>query len=81
MKNYKDWLIDEYFDEESIEGDLARDVAGDNTFPTTNALSPLLFHLSSRNACKEAKIALLDTWAIFSKAGIDERIKNYKKDL
>lgn len=82
MKNFRDWLIEDYADEDSIEGDFARDARDDATFPkNTSALAPIWFYINQKNACPEAKEALLNIWSAYAKARVDEKVKYYRNKI
>lgn len=55
MKTFYAFMMDEYYSEDSPEGDLARDMECDRDFPKDKSdFDSLMFYFRTRNACADA---------------------------
>ncbi len=81
---FYNWLIKKYLDKDSLIGDLAKDAKRDITFPKTDDLERILFHLQRVQACEGAIAAFKRAYKLYKKEAnkgiientIERRFKN-----
>lgn len=75
MTPFKKWSIDRYSSEDSIYGDLARDMARDDMFPDdATEFSVIEDYLISQGACKGCLDAFKELYLIYLADKLQEQI-------
>lgn len=63
MRSFKTYMITHYLDDDTPQGDLARDIKDDANFPGhTTDFAIVYYYLKSRGACREVLQTFYDVW-------------------
>ena len=60
--SFRRWLIRNYDQDDTPEGDFARDVKWDEEFPLSNTKRAISWYLMMRGACREAQDTFVSLW-------------------
>lgn len=69
---FKDWLCDNYLNDSSYIGDLARDVSEDRTFPDEGSVDDFVTYIEKQGAVEEAVSVLMEAYDLFCQSQAQE---------
>ncbi|MCM1096904.1 MAG: sterile alpha motif-like domain-containing protein [Ruminococcus flavefaciens] len=79
MVSFRKWM-EQYKEECSPIGDLARDIAADDTFPKSSKADILFGYMEECGACESCFRAFYEAWGMYERERIGEKLSRREWD-